>query len=169
MNKLDENFYCRDAVRVARELLGKTLVRITDDGTVLRCRITATEAYLGGDDKACHASKGRTPRTEVMFDSGGKVYVYLIYGMYWMLNIVTGEKDHPQAVLICGLDEVKGSGRVGKLLKVDKSFYGEDLTISTRIWLEDDDTCLEFVTKPRVGVDYAGEWKDKLWRFETVE
>ena len=169
MKKLDENFYCRDAVRVARELLGKTLVRITDDGTVSRYRITATEAYLGGDDKACHASKGRTPRTEVMFDSGGKIYVYLIYGMYWMLNIVTGEKDHPQAVLICGLDEVKGSGRVGKLLKVDKSFYGEDLTISTRIWLEDSDTSLEFVTKPRVGVDYAGEWKDKLWRFETVE
>ena len=169
MKKLDEHFYCRDAVLVARELLGKTLVRVTDDGVASRYRITATEAYLGEDDKACHASKGRTPRTEVMFDSGGKVYVYLIYGMYWMLNIVTGEKDHPQAVLICGLDKVKGSGRVGKLLKMDKSFYGEDLTVSTRIWLEDNIECVNFVTKPRVGVDYAGEWKDKLWRFETVE
>ena len=169
MKKLDEHFYCRDAVLVARELLGKTLVRVTDDGVVSRYRITATEAYLGGDDLACHASKGRTPRTEVMFDSGGKVYVYLIYGMYWMLNIVTGEKDHPQAVLICGLDAVKGSGRVGKLLKMDKSFYGEDLTTSNRIWLEDNTERVNFVTKPRVGVDYAGEWKDKLWRFETVE
>ena len=86
-----------------------------------------------------------------------------------MLNIVTGEKEHPQAVLICGLDAVKGSGRVGKLLKIDKSFYGEDLTTSHRIWLEDNIECVNFVTKPRVGVDYAGEWKDKLWRFETVE
>ena len=169
MKKLDEHFYCRDAVLVARELLGKTLVRVTDDGVASRYRITATEAYLGGDDLACHASKGRTPRTEVMFDSGGKVYVYLIYGMYWMLNIVTGEKDHPQAVLMCGLDAVKGSGRVGKLLKMDKSFYGEDLTTSNRIWLEDNTERVNFVTKPRVGVDYAGEWKDKLWRFETVE
>ena len=169
MKKLDEHFYCRDAVLLARELLGKTLVRVTDDGVASRYRITATEAYLGEDDKACHASKGRTPRTEVMFDSGGKVYVYLIYGMYWMLNIVTGEKEHPQAVLICGLDAVKGSGRVGRLLKMDKSFYGEDLMTSNRIWLEDNIECVNFVTKPRVGVDYAGEWKDKLWRFETVE
>ena len=75
MKKLDEHFYCRDAVLVARELLGKTLVRVTDDGIASRYRITATEAYLGGDDKACHASKGRTPRTEVMYREGGKVYV----------------------------------------------------------------------------------------------
>ena len=167
MKKLDENFFRRDAVVVACELLGKTLVRFHDDGTTCRYRITATEAYLGGEDLACHASKGRTPRTEVMFHGGGKVYVYLIYGMYWMLNIVTGEENHPQAVLICGLNEVKGSGRVGKLLKIDKSFYGEDLKGSTRIWLEDSETCTDYITKPRVGVDYAGEWKDKLWRFEV--
>ncbi|HNX89621.1 MAG TPA: DNA-3-methyladenine glycosylase [Paludibacteraceae bacterium] len=169
MKKLDENFFRRDAVVVACELLGKTLVRFHDDGTTCRYRITATEAYLGGDDLACHASKGRTPRTEVMFHGGGKIYVYLIYGMYWMLNIVTGVEDHPQAVLICGLNEVKGSGRVGKLLKIDKSFYGEDLTGSTRIWLEDSETYTNYIYKPRVGVDYAGEWKDKLWRFETLD
>jgi len=104
-----------------------------------------------------------------MFHGGGKIYVYLIYGMYWMLNIVTGVEDHPQAVLICGLNEVKGSGRVGKLLKIDKSFYGEDLTGSTRIWLEDSETYTNYIYKPRVGVDYAGEWKDKLWRFETLD
>jgi len=166
MNKLKKTFYSNDAVTVARDLLGKTLVRVFEDGTVNRYKITATEAYLGSEDKACHASKGRTPRTEVMFEPGGKLYVYLIYGMYWMLNIVTGEKDHPQAVLICGLDQVKGSGRVGKLLRIDKDFYGEDLLSSQRIWLENSEESVDIISMPRVGVDYAGEWKDKLWRFE---
>ena len=169
MNRLDTNFYHQDAVTVAQKLLGKTLVRVFDDGRVNRYRVTATEAYLGEDDKACHASKGRTPRTSVMFGDGGHVYVYLIYGMYWMLNIVTGEEHHPQAVLICGLDDVKGSGRVGKLLAMNKSFYGEDLTVSSRIWLEEAPECVNFQAQPRVGVDYAGEWKDKLWRFEEVK
>ena len=147
-------------------LLGKTLVRVFPDGSVGRYRITETEAYLGEEDKACHASKGRTPRTEVMYHKAGKVYVYLIYGMYWMLNFVTGPEGSPQAVLIRGLDDLRGSGKVGRLLSVDKSFYGEALQNSLRMWVEDAPELTDFETAPRVGIDYAGdEWKNKPWRF----
>lgn len=168
MERMRKTFYRQDAVSLAKQLLGKILVRVFDDGDVKRYRITATEAYCGSEDRACHACKGRTPRTEVMFHDGGKVYVYLIYGMYWMLNVVSGTENNPQAVLICGLDEIKGSGRVGRELKIDKTFYGEDLQTSNRIWIEDNEEVYKFVSKPRVGVDYAGEWKDKLWRFEVI-
>lgn len=166
MNCLPTDFFCNDAVTVARQLLGKVIVRRFDDGSVRRYCITETEAYLGEEDKACHASKGRTPRTDIMYAEGGRLYVYLIYGMYWMLNVVTGEKDHPQAVLIRGIDEIVGSGRVGRELKIDKSFYGEDLCSSSRLMIEDGATVENFTTAPRVGIDYAGEeWKNKPWRF----
>ncbi len=168
MNRLNKEFYTLDAVEMAQKLLGKTLVRVFDDGRIKYYRITATEAYCGGDDKACHASKGRTKRTEVMFHEGGKVYVYLIYGMYWMLNVVAGVEGFPQAVLICGINEIKGSGRVGRELKMDNTFYGENLMTSGRIWIEESPDSPRFIAIPRIGVDYAGEWKDKLWRFETV-
>lgn len=168
MKRLDIDFYRQNAVDVARLLLGKTLVRVDDNGVERRYGITATEAYCGSEDKACHASKGRTPRTEVMFHEGGKVYVYLIYGMYWMLNIVTGEENSPQAVLICGVDDVQGSGRVGRALAIDRSFYGECLLASNRIWIEDGVVVPAIVAKPRVGILYAGEWQDKLWRFEIA-
>lgn len=137
MKKLGIEFYRQDAVIVAEKLLGKILVRRWDDGSETRYRITETEAYLGEEDKACHASKGRTPRTEIMYSEGGKVYVYLIYGMYWMLNVVTGNENQPQAVLIRGIDKIIGSGKVGRELKMYKSFYGEDLLSSDRIWIED--------------------------------
>jgi DNA-3-methyladenine glycosylase len=164
--KLQSKFYTRDALTVARKLLGKTLVRVWDDGSLSRFTITITEAYLGSEDKACHASKGRTSRTEIMYSEGGHIYVYLIYGMYWLLNVVTGETDQPQAVLICGLDEIKGSGRVGRTLMINKSFYAEMLTESERIWIEDSDTNEKYYTEPRVGVHYAGdEWANKPWRF----
>lgn len=167
MERLEIDFYQQDAVAVAKQLLGKTLVRVFDDGTTKRYSITASEAYCGISDKACHASKGRTPRTEVMFHPGGVVYVYLIYGIYWLLNVVTGTEAEPEAVLICGLDEIKGSGKVGRELKIDKSFYGEDLQTSGRIWIENSDKKPHFTAKPRIGVDYAGKWKDKPWRFEV--
>jgi DNA-3-methyladenine glycosylase len=170
MNKLNSEFYQQDAVTVAEKLLGKILVRANDDGTADRYRITETEAYLGSEDKACHASKGRTPRTEIMYAEGGHVYVYLIYGMYWMLNVVTGSENHPQAVLIRGIDKIIGSGKVGRELKIDKSFYGEELKNSKRIWIENAPDITSFRTAPRVGVDYAGdEWRDKPWRFILVE
>lgn len=165
-NRLQSEFYTQDALSVARKLLGKTLVRVWDNGNVSRFTITITEAYLGSEDKACHASKGRTPRTEIMYSQGGHIYVYLIYGMYWLLNVVTGETNQPQAVLICGLDEIKGSGRVGRALMIDKSFYAEMLTESDRIWIEDSAINEKFYTEARVGVHYAGEeWANKPWRF----
>ena len=169
MKRLNNDFYLQGAVSLAKQLLGKTLVRKLDDGSVKEYKITATEAYCGTEDKACHASKGRTSRTGVMFQQGGKVYVYMIYGMYWMLNVVAGEENSPQAVLICGIGDIKGSGRVGRELKISKSFYGEDLTTSERIWIENSDEQPDFIEKKRVGVDYAGVWKDKLWRFEIIE
>ncbi|MDR1585689.1 MAG: DNA-3-methyladenine glycosylase, partial [Prevotellaceae bacterium] len=165
MKRLNNIFYEKDAVVAARELLGKTLVRVWKDGTQSRYLITETEAYRGEEDLACHASKGRTARTEIMYAEGGHVYVYLIYGMYWLLNIVTGGKNHPQAVLIRGIGTITGSGRVGRELKMDKSFYGENLLTSPRIWLEDAPDVDSFRALPRIGVDYAGEeWKNKAWR-----
>lgn len=168
MNRIKNEFFGHDAVKTARNLLGRTLVRRWDDGSESRYRITITEAYAGIEDKACHASKGRTERTEVMFGAGGRVYVYLIYGMYWLFNVVCAEENNPQAVLICGIDQIKGSGRVGKALKLDKSFYGENLSDSDRIWIEDSDEAKEYVAMQRVGVDYAGEWSKKLWRFDAT-
>ena len=166
MKKLNVEFYQQDAVTVAEKLLGKTLVCIGEGGNEMRYKIIETEAYMGEDDKACHASKGRTPRTEVMYSDGGKIYVYLIYGMYWMLNIVTGKAENPQAVLIRGIDNIIGSGKVGRELKINKSFYGEDMSCSDRIWVEDAPNETSFITAPRVGIDYAGEeWRYKPWRF----
>ncbi len=169
-NRLLKEFYRQDAVDVAKQLLGKVLVRKFDDNTFQRFSITATEAYVGMEDKACHASKGRTKRTEVMFHEGGVAYVYLIYGIHWLFNVVTGPAAHPQAVLICGLDNIKGSGRVGKALQIDKRFYGEDFTTSQRIWIEDENITHKYKAIKRVGIDYAGDiWKNKLWRFESEQ
>ena len=166
--RLSNDFFTRDAVTVARELLGKTLVRQWENGEISRYIITETEAYLGEEDLACHASKGRTPRTEVMYHSGGVIYVYLIYGMYWMLNVVTGETNHAQAVLIRGINAIKGSGKTGRELKIDKSFYGESLLTSNRLWIENAPEISDYTTAPRVGIDYAGDlWKNKPWRFIT--
>src|SRR6056297_4118175 len=125
-NKLTLGFFQRDVLEVAPDLLGKMLVRRFDEHRMEKYLITEVEAYRGGADRACHANKGKTPRTEVMFREGGLVYVYLIYGIYWMLNIVTGEENDSSAVLIRGLEDISGPGRVGKALHLDKSFYGED-------------------------------------------
>lgn len=166
MERLKIEFYKQDAVTVAEKLLGKILIRVNENGSICRYKITETEAYLGEEDAACHASKGRTPRTDIMYSDGGNVYVYLIYGMYWMLNVVTGMENHPQAVLIRGIDEIIGSGKVGRELKIDKSFYGENLSNSKRIWIENAADVSEFTTAPRIGIDYAAdEWKFKPWRF----
>jgi DNA-3-methyladenine glycosylase len=119
--RLPAGFFLRDVLEVAPELPGNFLVRCFDDGTVRRYRITEVEAYRGTEDLAGHASKGKTPRTEVMFRQGGVVYVYLIYGMYWMLNIVTGMENDASAVLIRGLEGFSGPGKAGKALHLDKS------------------------------------------------
>jgi len=167
-SSLHKSFFLRDVLEVAPDLLGKYLVRKFPNGNIEKYLITETEAYRGEEDLACHASKGRTPRTEVMYHKGGLVYVYLIYGMYWMLNIVTGNENNPQAVLIRGIKDFNGPGKLTKHLQIDKSFYGEDLNSSNRLWIEDNRNHgnLEIFKSKRIGIDYAGDiWKNKLWRF----
>ena len=168
MKKLSNEFFKRDVLTVAPELLGKVLVREFDDNRIERYRITEVEAYRGEEDKACHAAKGRTKRTEVLYHAGGRIYVYFIYGMYWMLNFVTGEEEQPQAVLIRGLEGISGPGRVGKKLELDRGFYGEILP-SARIWIEDNNSRVQYESTPRIGIGYAGEWAKKNWRFVLKE
>jgi len=164
--KLDREFYRRDVLEVAPDLLGKLFVIPGSNGAGSIYTITETEAYRGGEDLACHASKGYTPRTEVMFGDGGHLYIYLIYGMHWMLNVVTSIPGTPQAVLIRGLREASGPGRLTRLLGVDKTYNGLDLVNSDRIAIEDRGVVPSYTTGPRVGIDYAGEpWRSKPWRF----
>ncbi len=116
--RLSRDFFTRDVLVVAPELVGKSMAVNLPGSAAVRYMITEVEAYRGSEDLACHASKGRTPRTEIMYSNGGHLYIYLIYGMYWMLNVVTGEENNPQAVLIRGLKEFKGPGRLTKSLGI---------------------------------------------------
>jgi DNA-3-methyladenine glycosylase len=167
--KLDGSFYNRDVLLVAPDLLGKTLLKKYKDK--ISCHlITEVEAYGGNEDQASHARFGKTARNSIMFAGGGLVYVYLIYGMYWMLNFVTGMHGQPQAVLIRGLEEINGPGKVAKILGIDKSFYGESLVESPRIWVEDHDIKPEIIQQPRYGIEYACEpWKSMPWRYIMVQ
>ncbi|MBW6537217.1 MAG: DNA-3-methyladenine glycosylase [Mariniphaga sp.] len=168
-SRLPAGFFQRSVLEVAPELLGKILVRKFDDGHLQRFIITEVEAYSGDGDLACHASKGKTPRTEVMFREGGLVYVYLVYGIHWLLNIVTGKEGDASAVLIRGLQDIDGPGRVGKALRLDKSFYGENLFTSNRIWIENAEKQVKFTASSRVGIHYAGEpWVSKPWRYILI-
>jgi DNA-3-methyladenine glycosylase len=164
--RLCRSFYTRDVLDVAPEMPGKNLVIRLHEGSLGRLRVTEVEAYRGIEDKACHAFKGRTARTEIMFHEGGRLYVYLIYGMYWMLNIVTGGKDNPQAVLVRGVEDYPGPGKLTKYLGIDKSYYGEDLVFSERIWFEDTGLVHTIKNSTRIGIEYAGEfWKTRPWRY----
>ena len=166
IQRLGYDFFQRDVIEVAPALLGQILVCKLPDGSSERRIITETEAYNGEDDLACHASKGKTERNNVMYERGGLIYVYLVYGMYWMLNIVTGKINQPQAVLIRGIEGYNGPGKLTKFLQTDKSFYGEDLTTSVRIRIEPSLKKHSYVTTPRIGIDYAGEyWKNIPWRY----
>lgn len=168
MGKVDINFFQRDVLEVAPELLGKKIIR--KDGTNLsRYLITEVEAYRGEEDLACHASKGRTRRTEIMYGIGGHIYVYLIYGMYWMLNFVTAEKNIPQAVLIRGIESAAGPGKLSRKMGIDKTYYGESLIESKRIWVEESAEATKYISTPRIGIDYAREpWKSMPWRFIKI-
>ena len=119
--RLTREFYIRDVLDVAPEIPGKIMVVRLPDGTHAGYQVTDVEAYRGAEDKACHAFKGRTPRTEIMFHDGGRLYVYLVYGMHWMLNIVTGETNNPQAVLIRGVENNPGPGILTKKTGIDLS------------------------------------------------
>ena len=165
--RLGREFYAADVLDAAPSLLGKLLCRKTESGEVFKFRITETEAYRGEDDTACHASKGKTPRTSVMWDKGGTVYVYLCYGMHNMLNIVTGAKGDPQAVLIRGIEGASGPGKLTKKLAIERRHNGADVVFSDELWIEDDGFIPEQInTSERIGIDYADE-KDrtKPWRF----
>ncbi len=172
MNKLGRAFYRRGAARLASDLVGTVLVR-RFRGRELRARIVETEAYIGPEDLACHTSRGRTERTEVMFGPAGHAYVYLIYGMYDMFNIVAGTTGSGQAVLIRAAEpldgwsaDLSGPGRLTRAFRITRTMNGLDLT-GERLYLLQD----PFSSRPRikrarrVGVEYAGPWKDRLLRF----
>ena len=164
---LNVDFFSRPALVVARELIGKHLVRRMGRREWAGV-ITETEAYIGPHDLACHGSKGRTARTEVMFGPAGCWYVYFIYGIHWMLNIVTDEVDHPAAVLIRGVGSCNGPAKLTKALSIDKSLNGLAAVKRSGLWIEDRGVqisrrCVR--RTPRIGVDYAGIWATKPYRF----
>jgi len=170
---LDRAFFERDTVTVAQELLGTVLVFERPAGVTSRVRIVETEAYMGPNDRASHASRGRTRRTEVMFGPAGHAYVFLIYGFHNCLNIVTEEINIPAAVLIRGGEPLQnvekrtdGPGRLCQALGIDRQFTGHDITMPPLyLQAERDLDPLDIDSGPRVGVAYAGEWATRPWRF----
>jgi DNA-3-methyladenine glycosylase len=171
---LSQSYFNRPTLTVARSLIGKYLVRENGTGTVAG-RIIEVEAYVGSEDKACHASKGRTVRTEVLFGLPGMAYVYLIYGMYNMLNVVTERAEFPAAVLIRAIEVdgklIDGPGKLCRELGIDRSLHRFDLTHGRSLWFEDRGARVlakKIGAFPRIGVDYAGEWAKKPWRFRLL-
>jgi DNA-3-methyladenine glycosylase len=168
-NILDCSYFAsNNTIDLAYNLIGKYLVRNIDN-KVIKSMITEVEAYHGLEDKASHARFGKTKRNATMFDKYGCCYVYLCYGIHWLLNIVTGEKDFPAAILIRGIDNIYGPGRVTKFLQVDDTYNGKQLNITNNIWVEDLGIKLSNIEKlPRVGINYAQEYKEKLWRYRFI-
>jgi len=169
--RLPREFYQRETLRVARDLLGMLLVR-SHEGVLIAGRIVEVEAYLGPDDLAAHSSKGRTARTATMFGPAGHAYVYLIYGMHHCMNVVT-EGGTGTAVLIRALEPVsnvegrtQGPALLCKALHIDRSLDGEDL-LGERLFLAAPMTSRPFriARRARIGVDYAGTWARRLLRF----
>ena len=168
---LPRPYFSRPTVHVARSLIGKYLVRKIDD-CILSGKIIEVEAYVGSQDRACHASKGRTQRTEIMFGPAGVAYVYLIYGMYHCLNVVTEREEFPSAVLIRAIELdgklIDGPGRLCRAMQIDRRLNRVDLTTGECLWFEDRGEVVErgqVGAYSRIGVDYAGTWAKKLWRF----
>ena len=166
---LTKAFFNRPTLDVARELLGKQLCRRLDSGKILRARICETEAYDGFEDQASHARKGATTRNVVMFGPPGRAYIYLCYGVHWLLNITTREQGYPAAVLIRAVQGVQGPGRLTKHFQINSAFNDQLLTQVGGLWVEDAADELQpdaIVSAPRIGVDYAGpEWAAVPWRF----
>lgn len=167
IGRLDPWWFDRPATILAPLLLGKWLCRRLPDGTVLRRRITETECYFGEEDTACHAHKGRTKRTETLYRPGGIAYVYLCYGIHALLNVVTGDEGHPEAVLIRGVEGASGPGRVTRALSITCADNRAPLTEEYGLWLEDDGTSVPpHVALPRVGIDYAApKDRERPWRY----
>lgn len=172
LDKLARPFYDRDTIAVAQDLLGKLLVRVVD-GVERIGRIVEVEAYLGPHDLAAHSARGLTPRTRVMFGPPGHAYVYLIYGIYHCMNVVTQAEGTASAVLLRALEPVRnvtartqGPGLLCRALEIDKRLNGHDL-LSDELFIAADDLAprLTIVRRPRIGVDYAGVWARRLLRF----
>jgi DNA-3-methyladenine glycosylase len=187
MSRLNQKFFNQKTEKVAKELLGKVLVREINNKKISGI-IVETEAYIGPHDLACHASKGKTARTQTMFEAGGFWYVYMIYGMYHCLNIVTESKEYPAAVLIRALEPLEGvkemkknrktkelnnltngPGKLCQALAIDKSLNCTKATSkSSELYIEDRGIKIppkNIQSAKRIGVDYAKEWKDKSLRF----
>jgi len=171
---LSRAHFRRPTLRVARSLLGKYLVRAGRSG-VTAGRIIEVEAYVGPEDLASHASRGRTNRTDVMFGQPGVAYVYLIYGMYHCFNVVTERAGYPAAILVRAVEVdsqhppalIDGPGRVSRFFQIDRTLNRLDLTLGKTLWIEDrGDRVAEsrIAALPRIGVDYAGAWAEKPWR-----
>ncbi|MBQ8623308.1 MAG: DNA-3-methyladenine glycosylase [Oscillospiraceae bacterium] len=163
--RLDKAYFARPALDLAPDLIGKLLCRRLGD-EVIKLRITETECYFGEEDTACHAHKGRTPRTEMLYREGGHAYVYLCYGIHNLFNVITGEIDHPEGVLIRGVEGYNGPGKLTKALNITRELNGEDLTESDSLWLEDDGYRCQYTSHKRIGIDYATEeYRDILWNY----
>ncbi|HKV38465.1 MAG TPA: DNA-3-methyladenine glycosylase [Blastocatellia bacterium] len=178
MARLQRDFFEKPTLRVARDLLGKFIVRRYRT-RLIAGMIIDTEAYKGPRDRASHAFNGRrTPRVEVLYGDPGLIYIHFVYGMHWLLNLTTGPKGLPEGVLIRGLairadskvERVLGPARVTKYLNARRSLYGEDAVRSARIWVEDRGIAVaagDSNRGRRVGIEYAGPyWASRLWRFQ---
>lgn len=186
--RIKRDFYTNDAVTVAKNLLGKIIVKKRADGKIFSGRIVETEAYMGAVDKASHSYGNRkTKRTEVMYKEGGYSYVFLIYGMYDCFNVTASCEDNPEAVLIRGIEPLEnkelmfserkvkkekdisnGPGKLTKALGITREDNGADLVTSDTIWLEDDGYIADsrdIIETTRIGIDYAEEDALKPWRF----
>lgn len=175
MRKLGRSFFKQDATSLADNLIGCILVRRLD-AAEYRARIVETEAYLGPGDLASHSSKGRTRRTEVMFGPPGRAYVYFIYGMYWMLNVVCGKPGEAHAVLIRAAEpldgwdaNLSGPARLARALGITGADNGLDLTGGQLFLLGGAADRPRVLNCTRVGVDYAGDWKDQPLRFYDAD
>ena len=167
--KLKRADYKRSAEELAPYLLGKFLCRRTESG-IIRAMITETECYLGEEDTACHASKGKTKRNAPMYLEGGHLYVYLCYGIHHLINIVSGNAEEPEAVLIRGVKGAEGPGRASKHLSITTALSGTDICDEGEVWIEDEGIEVEYTLSKRVGIDYADEKdRDRLWRFNLTD
>ena len=165
--RLGREFFLRDALEVAPELVGKTLVSSLPGAQERRLVITETEVYRGVEDSACHAHRGRTKRTEMLYRPGGAVYVYLCYGIHWLLNVITGPEDFPQGVLIRACEGFEGPGKLTKYLGITGAQNGIDICSSPLLRIEDVGRMVNITTDKRVGIAYAEEAdRERLWRFK---
>lgn len=165
--RLGREFFLRDALEVAPELVGKTLVSSLPGAQERRLVITETEVYRGVEDSACHAHRGRTKRTEMLYRPGSAVYVYLCYGIHWLLNVITGPEDFPQGVLIRACEGFEGPGKLTKYLGITGAQNGIDICSSPLLRIEDEGRMVNITTDKRVGIAYAEEAdRERLWRFK---